>query len=182
MKKTISLIIYLHSFFCSSQTGIIQGNIFNRIEKTPGSSVLSIIGTKLYLQADLNGNFKFEKVKPGTYSIKLTDVMIGGDEIFTDITVTESTTTYLNIIIPRNCIYENTSINHKICPICLTEENTVPIQQFIPLVEYYKTEGAKQIIYEYEKYNEKTKTYDDCKLEHPDCYPMWYCVKDKVKF
>ncbi len=182
MKLTSSIIILLHSLFCLSQTGIIQGTVYNRIEKIPSSGILNIIGTKLNVQADINGNFKFEKLKSGIYSIKLSDITIGGNEIFTEITVTENTTTYLNIIIPKNCKYEDDSINHKICPICLSEENTVPIQHIFPLIEYYKTKKKKKLIYEFEKYNSQTKTYEDCKIEHPYCYPKWYCIKDKIKF
>jgi hypothetical protein len=181
--------IFLILFYCSTsmaQYGSIKGSIYNRIEKNPSTAVIYILGTKLYTQADLNGNFKFEKVKIGNYSLKISDVAIGGNEVFTSIEVSENTTNYLNFIIPRLCKYEDESINHKICPICLTDENIVPVQKYIPHLSVYrkKKEKRKQkkIKYEYEEYSDVEKIYIDCKFQHPYCSPKWYCVKDKVKF
>ncbi len=127
--------IFILLFYCTigfAQSGAIQGKIYNRIEKMPSTAVINIIGTELYTQADLKGNFKFEKVKTGFYSLKIMDVVIDGNEVFTNIEVTENTITYVNLIIPRLCNYEDNSINHKKCPVCSDEKNVVPIEICIP--------------------------------------------------
>jgi len=188
MRKLYFLILLMSSF-SFGQTGSIQGNVYDRIAKDysayDGISLFEMRKDKSIkiVQADEFGNFKFEKLKIGHYSIKILNIT--EETVISNIDVSENTVTYINAIIPAACKYDDENINHKICPICNKEDNAFPIRLYMPHYTIYK-KGLEPKNYrhnrEYEKFDLATKTYIDCKSSHPYCYPKWYCLKDKVKF
>lgn len=197
MKKI--LLLYLFTLNCVSQTGTIQGNVFDRIfEHNAG-----YVGVKLtqqkknkiklltYVQADSLGNFKFENLKIGEYSIIISS--ISSKETIHDIKVAENVITYLNIVVPSFCVYKDIQVDEyrdeillSSCPICHKNDNVVIIRYSTPhYATYKKGEYPKDYFSKkrlYEKFDSIKNVYEICSVFEPDCKAHYYCKIDKTKF
>lgn len=198
MKKLL-ILFCLIALNCFSQTGTIQGNIFD----TKQERKAAYVGVRLtqqqkdkiklltYVQADSLGNFKFENVKIGEYALIIESIAF--KETKNNIKVSENVTTYLNLIVNGFCAYEDLKIDQKTeeiilipCPICHKNEDVVIIQYATPhYAVFLKGKTPKGYYSEkrfYDRYNSEKNVYEICSPGEKDCKPHYYCKKDKVKF
>jgi transposase-like protein len=194
MKKLIFFLLI--TINCLSQTGTIQGNVYNRIEKTKeryvGIKLISQKKNKIIFLNDVRtdslGNFKIEKVKTGIYSL-IISYPLEYDDTLENIEVAKNTITYVNVIVPPICIYENEFVSKDIlkknCPICKKSDNVVNVSYTIYLGSGYRIDKKKikeDPFLEYEEFDNKENVYKISKQYIPYCHSKYYCKKDKVKF
>jgi hypothetical protein len=148
---------------CFAQTGTIQGQVYDRREKTGlANAYVKLLGINIGTISDLEGNFKFDSVPPGVYNI--TARYIGyGDTTLKGVVVKADSVTLIQIILPPPCSYDKTSSN-KTCPICGKKNKVVPIVYGLPIGPL----------------DNKRYYYAGCVITN--CDPNWYCKRDKHKF
>lgn len=116
------------------------------------------------VETDLDGNFKFEDVAKGRYTIKTFETTYG-DSTFS--IVVDQDLTLKIVILNKNCIY-NKSLKDKTCPICHKKDKTIPIVYGLVI-----DSGNK-------KRKKKNYLNGGCKITN--CDPNWFCERDKIKF
>lgn len=92
---TICLLIFSGSAF--AQTGVIKGRIFNSInnEPIPFANVI-IDSTQIGATSDIDGNYRIENLKPGTYSVVCSTIGFK-KALFYEVQVSTAKPTILNI-------------------------------------------------------------------------------------
>lgn len=166
MKKyrvILTLLLTCAFFVCHSQTGTIRGNVYDKIVQSGlfGASV-TVPALKRGAVTDLEGNFKFDSIPTGTYSVTARYSAYGDTTIF-NIVVAADSITIVNFILPPPCSYD-LNRNHKTCPICKKKNKVVPIVYGLPI-------GPR---------DNKRYYYAGCGITN--CDPHWYCKRDKHKF
>jgi hypothetical protein len=125
--------------------------------------------------ADLDGNYKFENVTPGVYSIR-THFIGYGEKIISNLNIRQDTSMRLNI--RKYCEYDK-SINDKYCPVCHQTDKVIPICYGLVIYEHGKplTDSTGKV----QKVKETNECYPaGCAIT--GCDPNWYCKRDKTKF
>ncbi len=156
-----------------AQTGTIKGNVFDNREQK-GLAYASIILTdkkdfKKFALSDDDGNFLFDKIPVGIYSIKVTYIGYA-DTTLAEFKLMADSVVSINLNLPPPCKYD-ASINNKTCPKCHKKNKVIPIRYGMLISingdDPLKNEG-------------KTFKLGGCNISY--CDPHWYCKRDKIKF
>lgn len=166
MRQYSSILTFLFTFAYSisnGQTGTIRGNVYDKIAQNRlFGSLVKVDELKKAALTDLDGNFQFDSIPPGTYSLNAQYVMYGDTTIYYVVVVADSVT-IVNFILPPPCSYD-LNIADKTCPICRKKNKVVPIVYGLPIGPV----------------NKKRYYYAGCAVTK--CDPHWYCKRDKHKF
>ena len=166
MKQTdLILIIFLilTSLTIFSQTGTIEGQVFDRREnKGLAFAVVRLVDTKIFTKTDFEGGFKLDSIPIGAYDLKISYIGYG-DTTVKSIKISADTILKVKLELPPPCQYDKHRDN-KICPICKKKNKVVPIIYGLTIGELDK----------------KNFYYAGCEITF--CDPKWYCKRDKHKF
>ena len=159
----LTLIAFLTNLTLYAQTGRIEGQVYDRIEKQgiPFANVW-LVDTKIRTATDFDGKFTIDSIPPGTYDLQASE-MSYGDTTLTNIKISIDTSITVKLVFPPPCEYDKSKKN-RICPICGKTDNVVLIAYGLPMgpldtTNYY---------------------YAGCQITY--CDPKWYCKRDKHKF
>ena len=111
--------------------------------------------------SDLEGNCIFENIRPGTYSLRTSDISYGKTH-FENIEIGKDTV--LRLDLRKACIY-NRSLKDRRCPACRKKDLVIPI--VYGLLISMKGEGVDFIS-------------GGCTIV--PCQPHWHCKRDHLNF
>ena len=159
----IIIITLFFSNFLFSQTAVLNGKVFEEDSKVGFPFVQLILKDEkeksFILQTDLEGNFKFENLIFGVYSLKIS--FIGLRDNFIEKLIINKDQNELNIKFPEKCIKKN-----KICP-NNHYDNIIPIIYGFP---------SKKLLNKSKKGKVKLGGCD------PSFCEKWYCKKHNLSF
>ena len=140
----ISLILLFTFEATKAQTGVIKGRVYNSInnESVPFANIL-IDSLLKGTTSDIDGNFRIENIKPGSYNI--TASFIGfRSEVLYEVIVNSTRTTILEIpLVEVTTLLGETVI--KASPFSKTEESPVSLRT-INATEIYRNPGGNRDI------------------------------------
>ena len=159
----LTIFIFLISLNAFCQTGVIQGQVYDRREnQVLAFANVWLVDTKKGTTTDLNGNFKIDSLPTGKYDLKVS--FIGyGDTTIKAIKVLHDSTLNIKIVFPSPCPYDSL-MKDKTCPICRKSNKVIPIVYGLPIG----------------KLDKKNFYYAGCVIT--SCDPTWYCKRCKKKF
>ena len=160
--RYLSLILCLYSF---GQNGSIEGSVVFNLDSSvlPGAMV-TIGGTRLSTQTDIDGNFKFSRLKPGNYDLIYEYLGYGKDTI-RNVTVKNNSTTEIKLRLPIRC-YPKSDL--KNCPTDGNTKNVIPIVYGLP---------TKRTLQKSKKGKVKLGS---CEVN--GCEPRWFCKEHNLEF
>ena len=159
----LTLIFLITHLTIFGQTGVIQGHVYDRLEKRglAYANVL-LVNTNIGTATDFDGNFKIDSIPIGTYDLKI-NYIIYGDTILRGLTITSDTIITVNLKFPPPCKYDKVRKNNH-CPICGKKDKVIPVVYGYPIG----------------KLDKKHYYYAGCEITY--CDPDWYCKRDKHLF
>jgi hypothetical protein len=162
-KRTFRILFLLFVNIIFSQTGSLEGKIFNEKINVgfPGVNiVLKNSENKIYgTQTDINGHYKCENLKVGTYTLKISS--IGFREKVIENFIIETDQKEFSLIFPEPCMETN-----RICPKNHTD-NIIPIVYGLP---------NKRMMSKSKKGRIKLGGCD------PSFCEKWYCKTHNISF
>jgi hypothetical protein len=162
-KRTFGILFFLFANIIYSQTGSLEGKIFDGKINVgfPGVNlILKNIDNKSYgTQTNINGYYKFENLKVGVYSLKIS--YIGIREKVIENFIIEAGQKEYNLIFPEPCIETD-----GICP-KNHSDNIIPIVYGLP---------NKRMIAKSKKGIVKLGGCD------PSFCEKWYCKTHNISF
>jgi hypothetical protein len=177
MKKKIILFSLLLSFGNVINAQRVYGLVFHqgRSEPMAGVTISLLYSSRAEYQTktDSLGNFKFRKVQPGIYSIKISGFAIA-DTVFNQVSISRDTT--INMLYSVYCKYDKSAKDKK-CPLCGKDDNVIPVRYGLIGATVLKKgkhalKNQRQIIDEF---------FPGGCIVTP-CDPSWYCKRDQYEF
>src|SRR5690554_6279547 len=109
MKQTnfiLIIFLFLTSLTVFSQTGTIEGQVFDRREnKGLAFAVVRLVDTKIFTKTDFEGGFKLDSIPIGTYDLKVNYIGYG-DSTVKSIKISADTILKVKLELPPPCQYD----------------------------------------------------------------------------
>lgn len=163
MKLCACLVVFLLSCIGSAaQFHNLSGKVINSVSSTNINGTILVLNYKKKQQiSDANGNFLFDSLPPGPYTITAYHAGYPVQQL----SVLISDKIHNNVVIEMNppCEYDKNR-NDNTCPVCHKKENVVPVRYGLPVGKMDTTRYY----------------YAGCEVTF--CDPSWYCKRDKKLF